>query len=52
VVEGLWLDFQNYPTVLRRLIGCLKLQVMFRLKAPFGAKEPLIIVLFCPKAGL
>ena len=37
--------------VWRRLIGCLKLQVMFRLKAPFGAKEPLIIGLFTPKGN-
>ena len=36
-------------TVWRRLIGCLKLQVMFRLKAPLGQKEQLIIGLFCPK---
>jgi len=46
-----------HTTVLPRLIGCLKLQVMFRLKlqvmfrlkAPLGQKEQLIIGLFCPK---
>ena len=30
---------EKVTTVWRRLIGCLKLQVMFRLKAPLGQKS-------------